>query len=102
MSAAVAISLLSTTHTKNDMGDPVESLTPRAVMADKVSVRQSEFYQAMGVGLRAEAMFVVMTCEYQDEVKLRYNSKDYNIIRTYDRPDERTELICSSLRNDPA
>lgn len=72
----------------------VITLSGREVLADKRSIRQNEFYQAVATGLRPEVMFVVRTVEYTWERYLTYNGKDYTIIRTYDRDDDMTELIC--------
>lgn len=85
---------------KNDMGDPIELTVKREVFADKKSIRQNEFYQAASTGLRPELMFVIRTIEYEQEPKLEYpigSDKLYNIIRTYDKDGEFTELICSGL-----
>lgn len=91
------IKLISVTYTENEIGDSVETPVEREVLADKQSIRQNEFYQAAATGLKPEIMFEVRTVEYQDEQKLSYNDKKYNIIRTYDKGGELTELICSGL-----
>ena len=93
------INLIGITTTENDMGDIIDVETKRQVFADKKSVRQNEFYQAAATGLRPEIMFVVRTIDYEQEPKLESNSKPYNIIRTYDKDDEFTELVCSGLVN---
>jgi SPP1 family predicted phage head-tail adaptor len=91
------VKLISVGHDQNDIGDIVETKTEREVFADKKSIRQNEFYQAAATGLKPELMFVVRTIEYQGERKLSYDGKEYNIIRTYDKNGEFTELICSGL-----
>jgi SPP1 family predicted phage head-tail adaptor len=91
------VDLLSVTTTENSIGDTIETETPRQVFANKKSIRQSEFYQAAMTDLRPELMFEVRTIEYDDEPKLAYNGKKYNIIRTYSKNGEITELICSGL-----
>jgi len=93
------INLISITTTENDIGDIIDAETKRQVFADKKSVRQNEFYQAAATGLRPEIMFVVRTIDYEQEPKLEFSSKTYNIIRTYDKDDEFTELVCSGLVN---
>lgn len=93
------IYLVSVTTTENDMGDIIEVETKRQVFADKKSIRQNEFYQAQATGLRPELMFIVRSIEYEQEPKLEYNSKTYNIIRTYDKDGELTELVCQGLVN---
>ena len=93
------IKLISYTTTENELGDTIEVSTERQVFADKQSVRQSEFYQAAATGLRPELMFVVRTIEYNGETRLKYNGKIYDIIRTYDKDGELTELVCQGVVN---
>ncbi len=93
------VKLISVTVTENDMGDIIETPVERQVFADKQSVRQSEFYQAAATGLRPELMFVVRSVDYNGEQKLKYNDKEYAIIRTYDKDGELTELVCQGVVN---
>lgn len=93
------IKLISVVGSTNAAADMIPVPTERQVMADKKSVRQSEFYQAAAVGLKPEAVFVVRTCEYRGEDLLSHNAKEYRILRTYDRDDEWTELTCVRLVN---
>jgi len=93
------IKLISVTTTENSLGDVIETPIEREVFADKQSIRQSEFYQAAATGLRPELMFVIRTIEYNGETKLKYNGKEYTIIRTYDKDGELTELICQGVVN---
>lgn len=84
----------------NEVGDPiVGDGPPRMVYANKRSIRQSEFYQAMQAGLKPEIMFEVRSAEFRGEGKLRWQDDDYTIIRSYDKG-EVTELICSGLVGD--
>jgi len=91
------VSLLNVSAAVNELGDPAETEVSREVCADRQSIRQTEFYQAHATGFRPEVMFVVRSSEYQGETRLRYGSRSYNIIRTYERPDEMTELVCQAL-----
>lgn len=91
------IELVTVTTTENDMGDPVETETPRQVFANKKSVRQAEFYQAAATGLKPELMFEVRSIDYAGETKLQYTGKQYGILRTFSKNDEILELICSGL-----
>jgi SPP1 family predicted phage head-tail adaptor len=72
--------------------EPVKTWEYRQVYVNKKSVRQSEIYQAASVGLRPELMFEIRSQEFQNEERLRYNGKVYEIIRMYDRG-EITELV---------
>lgn len=91
------IELISTTETVNGMGDTIDQKAYRQVFADKQSIRQSEFYQAAATGLKPELMFVIRVFEYQNEQSLRYNDKEYGIIRTYSKDGEMIELICAGI-----
>lgn len=93
------VKLISVTTTENDMGDIIETPVEREVFADKQSIRQSEFYQAAATGLRPELMFVVRSVDYNGEQKLKYNDKEYAVIRTYDKDGELTELVCQGVVN---
>lgn len=93
------VKLISVTVTENNMGDIIETPVEREVFADKQSIRQSEFYQAAATGLRPELMFVVRTIDYDNEPKLKYNDKEYIIIRTYDKDGELIELVCQGVVN---
>lgn len=91
------INLVAVTHSQNDMGDPIETPTPRQVFANKKSIRQAEFYQAQATGLRPEIMFEIRAIEYEGESILEHEGKSYSVIRTYTKNDEIMELICSGL-----
>jgi SPP1 family predicted phage head-tail adaptor len=94
------ISLITVTEGTNDIGDPIKILTKREnIFADKQSIRQSEFYQAMAAGLKPELTFIIRTCEYNQEPMLEFNLKTYNIIRTYEKENEFIELICEGVIN---
>jgi SPP1 family predicted phage head-tail adaptor len=93
------IKLISISYSENDIGDTIETQTKREVLAEKKSIKQSEFYQAQATGLRPELTFVVWSAEYDYESKLEYSGKQYTIIRTYETDGKNIELICSGLVN---
>lgn len=79
-------------------GEPVDTVTYRSVFADKQSVRQTEFYEARQLDLKPEAMFVVRSAEFSHDEFVRWNSKEYRIIRTFDKG-ETIELVVGALNN---
>jgi SPP1 family predicted phage head-tail adaptor len=91
------INLIAITNSENEIGDIVETETSIQVFANKKSIRQSEFYQAAATGLKPELMFEIRAIEYDEQKRLTYNSKPYNIIRTHSKNGEIIELICSGL-----
>lgn len=66
-------------------GEPIQLYEWREVYANRKSIRQSEFYQAGNIGLKPELMFEVHNFEFNNDEKVRYNGKEYFIIRTYDK-----------------
>lgn len=80
----------------NEFGEVLERFVYRKVYANKKSVRQSEFYQSASVGLKPELMFEIRSIEFNNDEKVRYNGKEYTIIRTYDKG-ETIELTVSSF-----
>jgi SPP1 family predicted phage head-tail adaptor len=80
-----------------EYGEVIRTKEYRKVYADKQSVRQSEFYQSASVGLKPELVFVVKSVEFNNDEYVRYEDKEYTIIRTYDKG-ETTELTVSSHR----
>jgi head-tail adaptor len=89
---------LGTLTEVTEYGETIVSYVYREVFADKKSVRSKEFYESRLLGLKPELMFEVRTSEYNEEPKLKFNSKVYDIIRTYEKG-EFTELICSAVFN---
>ncbi|GBF73214.1 phage head-tail adaptor [Paenibacillus sp. 598K] len=67
----------------------------RDVYANKKSARQSEFYQALAVGMKPEIMFEILAEEYREEPKLIYEGTTYYIIRNFSKSGEKLELVCS-------
>ena len=96
------IKLISIATTENDMGDIIETKTEIEVFAIKKAVSQNAFYQAAATGMRPEWIFIVRTDEYKSEPKLKYDAKEYTIIRAYEREDKMTELTCRGLVSDDA
>lgn len=91
------IDLIPVTVEKGSYGEDVEHDGPsRTVFANKKSVRQSEFYQAMAAGMKPEIVFEVMVADYNEEPKVKYGEKKYyRVIRTYSANGERIELVCT-------
>lgn len=65
----------------------------RTVMCTVKSVRQSEYYTALNVGITPEYVFCLALAEdYQNEHYLRYQGQKFHIVRTYRTADDGIEL----------
>jgi SPP1 family predicted phage head-tail adaptor len=80
-------------------GYPVETVNERKVYADKLDVTRAEHYAAQAARTRADVVFVVATDEYSDETEVEYGGKVYDVRRTHERMETRTNL--RSYRADP-
>ncbi len=72
-------------------GEVIQTFTYRTVYANKKGVRLSEFYKAGNAGLKPELTFEVRSEEFNNDEKLKFEDKEYSVIRKYDRG-EITEL----------
>lgn len=77
-------------------GEVIKNLEWVEVFANKKSVRQSEYYEARNLGLKPELVFEVHSFEFDNFEKIRYNNREYDIIRVYDKG-EITELTLTSF-----
>ena len=78
------IYLITENTTVNEVGDIISSSTERAVFAEVKSIGQTEFYQAQALDLKPEIKFILADYyDYKNEIKLKYNNENYNVLRTY-------------------
>lgn len=52
--------------------------------ANKISIKQQEHYNANQLGLKPEVAFEVREETYQGQTRVKYNGKEYKLIRTFD------------------
>ncbi len=78
------------------LGEVHKTITWTTIYANRASIRSREFYESRLVGLKPELMFVIRSIDYDNQVKLKYSNKEYEVIRTYDKG-EFIELIVSSM-----
>lgn len=94
------IYLLESFNTDNEIGDPIRKLNKNPRFAEKLEIGQREFYQATAIGLKPEIKFSIWAFEYNNEMFLEYENRNYKIIKTYERKeDEKIELTCTTTTN---
>lgn len=90
------INLLAETRSKNKYGDVITEHTKRQVFCKVASVGMNEFYQAQANGIKADLKIILSDyLEYNDERKLEYDGKCYDIIRTYRTVNNQLEITAS-------
>ena len=89
------IDLITQTKINDDYGQPLPSTTTKnTVFADLKSVGRNEFYQASTAGYTPKMIFCILLSEYNDEVKVEFEGKEYRVIRSYSIDNRITELTC--------
>lgn len=64
-------------------GEALKTFTWRKVYADKQSVKHKEFYEGQNLDKKPELVFVVRTCDYNQDKQIKHNGKTYQVIRDY-------------------
>lgn len=86
----------------DDDGFPsIEERPKQPILANRLSVRSNEFWQAKQSGIELSYTFEVHSFEYSGEEKMIYEGNEYEIIRTYDKGDI-TELVCKRRSDEHA
>lgn len=67
------------------------------VFANKISIRQSEYYESAKVGLRPEIAFAIRLHVFDNHDRVEYKGKLYEIVRTYEnQANETFEIYLSN------
>lgn len=97
------ITLISIAKNKTETADIVETQIERTVFADNGGVKRSEFYAAQTAGFKAEMTFKIRKDEYENEQKIKYDTKgdgnaedviELDVIRTYPVSKDDIEIVC--------
>ena len=88
------MTLIATTTSEDEYGDPVVTQTRREVFCDVASIGQKEFYQAQAVGLQPEIKFILADhLDYEGEQLVEYDGQLLRVLRTY-RTGHALEIVC--------
>lgn len=96
------LTLLSTTITYDEIGNPIETPNNIDILCDMKSIGRTEFYNAAANGLKPEAIFVVHPYEYNNERYVEFSKDEtpkirYKVIKTYEVDFEKLELTCEKV-----
>lgn len=96
------LTLLSTTITYDDIGNPVETPNNIDILCDMKSIGRTEFYNAAANGLKPSYILVVHPYEYNNETYILFSEdatpqKKYKVIKTYKVDFEKIELTCEKV-----
>lgn len=89
--------LLGEVFTQDEWGNQVSVPQRTSVLCKVKSVGRQEFYAAAQTGLKPTLVFEVHAYEYNDERKVEFEDKEYNVVRTYRASFEEMELVCEGV-----
>jgi SPP1 family predicted phage head-tail adaptor len=91
--------LVSAEKTVNENGYKVEGEPiRREVFVNKKTATRSEFYAAKQAGDKIALVLEVRGVDYQDETRVEYAGKPYEVVRAYTRSGETYELNCKEAQ----
>ncbi|MCM3783673.1 phage head closure protein [Neobacillus mesonae] len=73
--------------------DPVEL----PVYCRLQSVGRTEFYNAASQGMKPEMVFIIHAYEYEGQQIVKFEGKQYRVIRTFQTGTEEIELTCERV-----
>lgn len=82
----------------NENAYKTETETRRTVFVNKKSATRSEFYAAKQAGDKIVLVLEVRGADYQDETRLEYGGKPYEVVRAYTKSGEVYELNCKEAQ----
>lgn len=83
---------------KDEIGnETVEPSPETTVLCGLRSATRSEFYGAAAAQLRPELVFLVHAFEYSGQRNVRFEERDYRVLRTYGEGTEEIELTCERV-----
>ena len=96
------LTLLSSTITYDDIGNPIETPTSINILCGLKSISRTEFYNAAANGLKPTLIFVVHPYEYGGETYIEFSEDEspkqrYKVIKTYKPNFEDLELTCEKV-----
>lgn len=87
------IYLIGLVETEDEIGNIIKSSETRIkCYAKKQSVKTSEYYNAVEVGLSPTCEFVIKRLNYNGETELEWNNERYQVIRTVD-PKNKFDIV---------
>lgn len=81
----------------NESGYKADVEHPLTVVAERMSVNRSEFYEALKAGIKPTAIFRLHPLDYSGQVLAECEGVRYEVIRTYEDSPDVIELTCAKV-----
>lgn len=86
--------LVTIKKTVDEDGYKTTDETRREVFCNKKSATRSEFYTAKQAGDKIALVLEVRGVDYEDETRVEFEGKPYEVVRAYTKAGEKIELNC--------
>lgn len=86
--------LVAIKKTVDEDGYKTTDETRREVFCNKKSATRSEFYTAKQAGDKIALVLEVRGVDYEDETRVEFEGKPYEVVRAYTKAGETIELNC--------
>lgn len=91
------ITLLKRVVELNELNEEIIKNIETQILANIESISMREFYEAKNSDLQVDIIFIIHNFEYSGQHNLRYDNKEFEIIRSYKRKDGLLELTCKEV-----
>lgn len=91
------ITLLKRVVELNELNEEEKKYIETQILANIESISMREFYEAKNSDLQVDITFIIHNFEYSGQHNLRYDNKEFEIIRSYKRKDGFLELTCKEV-----
>ena len=81
------------------MKNPVPTYTDKTVFVKPRSLYASDFYQAAQAGLKPSVVLEMFAGDYAGQDVVLFDSKEYTVVRAYQKPDRDTIELTLELRH---
>jgi len=98
MDRSDTITLVNQTFTADSIGQQIATETQTVVYCNVESCGQNEFYRAGEIGIKPEYKITMFKYDYNDQTIAIYNSKRYNVYRTYFKSTDEIELYLNQVK----
>ena len=93
------IKLRTITVSRDSAGFETEAASStKEVWANTKSINRSEFYAANSHGIELSRAFQVHIEDYSGQTQIEFDTKIYEVVRTYQKGEGIVELVCSDKK----
>ncbi|RBP89395.1 SPP1 family predicted phage head-tail adaptor [Cytobacillus firmus] len=91
------LTLIEQVYGSDNIGNQIPSEKKTTILCDSKSVSRAEFYNAANNGMKPTRIFLIHKFEYDEQQKVEFEGKRYDVIKTYKVNSEEIELTCQRM-----